>query len=349
MPRTSRKLTQRWSDRLADYVTGLVWSPDGSQLAAVSAAGEVALWADGRRQFTFQAEGAQSAIAFSSDGRLLAAGGQDGSARLWELAANSEGTRAKPLRQYRVEGWIDDLAWHPRLPHLAANGDRCARVWDASWGEIATLDFVDSSVLGLAWHPEGMFLAACGHAGVRVWTAEDWTADPYLLRVPGASLDALWSPDGRYLAAGNMDRTLSVLAWGSPPPWLMQGFPGKVRQLSWSEVAVAGEPLLAAACHEGIAVWQRREDWSNQILEGHCGFVRAIAFQPGQLTLASTGDDGRVCLWSQAKRLEVTLKGPAGRSRLAWHPGGERLAVAGQTGEVSVWQEVRREAKGFGG
>ena len=74
---------QQWQGSLTEYVTAVAWSSDGL-LAASSAAGEVVLWQDGNLVNLLPA-GLVSldCLAFSSDGKFLAAGGQDGKVRVW--------------------------------------------------------------------------------------------------------------------------------------------------------------------------------------------------------------------------------------------------------------------------
>nr|MBX2862262.1 hypothetical protein [Leptolyngbyaceae cyanobacterium MAG.088] len=188
--------------------------------------------------------------------------------------------------------------------------------------------------------PDGAFLAASGHTGVKVWQALDWNAEPEFVEVPGASMDVAWSPDAVYLASGNLDRTLTVVSWGNPPPWLMQGFPGKVRQVAWAAPVDNQPAMVAAACVEGVTVWRRQgQGWENRVLEKHSGTVVAIAFHPTKRLLASAAQDGRLCLWQKAKALQQTLKGVAsGFSAVAWHPQGAYLAAGGDQGEVLIWK-----------
>lgn len=357
MTAPSLTFTKRWKHRLSDYVTAIAWSTDGSLLAATSSAGEVVLFpeAQGKEQSPVVLQTATgdaiSSLGFSADGQYLAAAGQGGDVVVWVLQRSEKGY-AVALRQSHSGVWIDQLAWHPARPQLAYGVGSHVKIWDSAATE--TLDFQASSVLHLSWRPQGDRLAVSGHGGVKVWNAADWSATPKLIAVPGASLYAAWSSDGRYLGSGNLDRTLTVMAWDSPPPWLMQGFPGKVRQVAWSEtVSASGTPLLAAACVEGITLWRQGDDdkgsWRSQVLQHHTDRVNGIAFQPETSRLASAGADGTVCLWETKKAPAALLKIPEGGcSALAWHPGGALVAIAGTTGGIGVWGLEERKSKGFG-
>lgn len=342
--------SKRWRDSLSDYVTSIAWSSDGGTLAVTSAAGEVALFGSNQDRVTLQPSqrSAMTAVGFSPDSNYVAAAGQDGTVTAWLL----EPEYPLAFEQTHPGAWLDQLAWHPRRPHLAYSAGPRVQVWDvADKSQVAELDFEASSALHLAWHPTGERLAVCGHGGIKVWD-EDWGAAPESIAVPGASLHAAWSTDGKYLGSGNLDRTLTVAEWDSPPPWLMQGFPGKVRQVAWSDASSpSDQPLLAAACAEGITLWRQEESdraWKSQVLRYHQGRVNAIAFQPQTTRLASAGEDGCVCIWDGDKAPAKVLKFGQGCSTLAWHPSGQQLAIAGTYGAVGVWGLHMRQKKGFG-
>lgn len=335
---------KHWRGMLSDYVTAVTWSPDGTTLAASSALGEVILWQGLDRAVTL-AVGADRSIdclAFSQDGQMLAAGGQDGQVKIWHLPA---GELVATFDHSPT--WIDKLAWSPTENYLAYSSGRYIQVWDGAHSSIvATLNFEASSVFDIAWHPEGNILAVGGYQGARIWNTQDWHEDPYTLKIPTTSLTIGWSSDGKYLASGNFDRTIAVLEWHNPDPWAMRGFPGKVRKLAWSDAATSsGAPLLAACSAQGIAVWEKHLDsslgWQGRELEGHEGVVQAIAFQPGTSLLASAAEDSFVCLWQEATQVAQILDGAeSGFSCLAWHPHGHQLAAGGNNGELLIWSKT---------
>ncbi|MBW4643638.1 MAG: DUF1513 domain-containing protein [Goleter apudmare HA4340-LM2] len=343
-----KEFEEHHSGTLADYVTAIAWSPNGNTLAATSAAGEVVLWHNGNLT-TLQTGNGKSVdcVAFSVDGQFLAVGGQEGQVKIWrgqELIATLENAPA----------WVDKLAWSHTSNQLAFSLGRYVQVWDAQQREIVvTLNFDNSSVLGIDWRPDGQYLAIGGYQGVKIWDTQNWDEEPYFLSMPTVSVAMAWSPDGKFLASGNMDRSVTVLEWENSDPWVMRGFPGKIRQLAWSEATTQlGAPILASSSVEGIVAWEKLENdslgWEARILTNHVDVINAIAFAPNSFLLASAAADGWLCLWNQSQSVSQVLTGvSAGFSCLAWHPEGKFLAAGGEKGELLVWSKVTR-GQGFG-
>ncbi len=218
---------QQWLGRLSEYVTTVAWSPNGL-LAASSAAGEVVLWQDGNLVSLLPA-GLVSidCLAFSSDGKFLAAGGQDGKVRVWSKLPPTplfkEGKQEQEVKLIatldNTPSWVDKLAWSPTRNYLAFSLGRYVQIWDAnSQTVITTLPFVNSSVLDLAWRPNGESIAISGNGGIKVWSTQDWDDEPYIIDMPSASIVTAWSGDSKYIASGNLDNTITVLEYGSPHP-----------------------------------------------------------------------------------------------------------------------------------
>lgn len=336
------------SEILSDYVTAIAWSPRGNILAASSSAGEVVLWQSKGELVTLQASNsAVDCIAFSQDGQYLATG-KLGGVQIWRVLENE-----LVATLGNTSAWVDQLAWNPTSNQLAFSLGRYVQVWDAETKDIVVaLNFDTSSVLSLDWRCDGQYLAIAGYQGAKIWNTQNWDEDPYILDVPSASVAIAWSTDGKYLASGNMDRTITVLEWNNPDPWVMHGFPGKIRSLAWSEVKTQIDaPLLASSSVEGIVVWEQADEsigWEGRVLSQHTEVVEAIAFQPDSFLLASASVDGCVCLWHKAKRLSQVITGVKdGFSCLAWHPQGQQLAAGGQNGELMIWSKATR-GQGFG-
>lgn len=346
-----------FSDHLSDYVTAIAWS--NNSMFAISAAGELVQWQmQGNRwkrhDFEIVSTTSHSSLpspslnclGLSADGNYLAVGGQSSTLSIWE--SNSVTWKLVHTQRFGSH-WLDQLAWHPTQPILAVGVGQQVYIWKIPASQPhRILEFESSTVLNLTWHPSGSFLAVGGHGGVKIWDIREQTT-PSVLQVPGASLSAAWSPDGTFLASGNLDRTLSVMDFGHPPPWLMQGFPGKVSAVAWASFSHE-RFQLAAVASDGISIWTQDSDqnWQSKVLTDHQSLVRDIAVQPSGPLLASASDEPHINLWTRAKKLQQQLPGPSeGTHCLAWNPTGELLAVGGQDGSILVF-EIVPEGKGFG-
>ncbi len=345
---------QKWQGNLSEYITKVAWSLDGL-LAVSSAAGEVIVWKDDSLVSLLPA-GLVSVdcLAFSSDGKFLAAGGQDGKVRVWSILSTSVHKEVKLIATLdNAPTWVDKLAWNPTCNHLAFSLGRYVKIWDAdSQSVITTLPFDKSSVLDLAWRTNGDSIAIAGNGGVKIWSTQNWDDEPYFMNMPTASIVIAWSGDSKYIASSNFDNSLTVLKYGSPHPWVMRGFPGKISNLTWSQPLFNNPPLLAASSIEGIAVWKKEADdkdgWNARVLTLHDSKIQGLEFHPHSLLLASAADDGWLCLWTKAKQVGQILEGVRnGFSCLAWSQDGKQLTAGGQDGELIVWSESKR-GKGFG-
>jgi WD40 repeat protein len=342
---------QHWCGMLSDYVTAIAWSPQGQILAACSANGEVMIWRVGEtmNEISLQPGNGKSldCLAFSHDGQFLAATGQNAEVKIWRFQPD------KPELVSILKNdcaWIDRMVWSPTTNQLAFSLGRIVQIWNAENGSVeATLNFDTSSVLDITWHPNGESLAVAGYQEVKIWMAENWQDEPSLLPVDSASLIISWSPDGKYIASANMDRSITILEWENPNPWMMRGFPGKIRHLAWSDTATkSGAPLFAVGSAEGVVVWEKQfDDWEAKVLPIHKDTVRSLQFQPQTYLLASAAEDGWVCLSNKGKRLTQVLDGAAnGFSCLSWHPQGHLLAAGGNNGELIIWSKGKR-GQGF--
>ena len=343
-------------DQLSDYVTAIAWASE-TRLFAISAAGELVQWQQAQphwKRTDLKLEGAQfasgelmalSALGISADGTLLSVAGQSGTLIVWDISLE----QPKLLTSLTFPSiWLDQLAWHPSESVLAFVVGSKVHIWDCLNNiQLRTLDFEASTVLNLDWHPLGRLIAVGGHGGVKIWDIQT-EAEPELLEVPGASLSTKWSEDGTYLASGNLDRTLSVLDYEQPPPWLMQGFPSKVRCIAWKK-SLAQECLLAAVASDGISIWRRdpSSQWNSSVLTGHTALIQDIAFQPKGHILASGGNDPEIRLWNKRQELlQVVHASSAGTHCLSWNPSGHRLAVGGIDGTI-LMIELKHAGIGF--
>jgi RNA polymerase sigma factor (sigma-70 family) len=271
-PATGREV-RRVDSRDYRDLNGLVFSPDDKAVAAVAqlsapgAAGEkhVVLWdpvtGKKRQHFKIPIDGKPfvgGAVAFSPDGRTLAASGNDGGITLWDLAAGKERLR---IRGASCQVW--HLAFSPDSQTLAGTVmGQAVGLWDAATGR-ERRDAGEGhrcDITQLAFTPDARELAtASDDASVRVW--EVATGRQRLRLEHGSLVRALaLSPDGKALASSSLDD--SVRLWDVATGKQLHRWPGHGE--------LGGRHLLAFS-PDGRTLASFGDDWQLRVWEPATG------------------------------------------------------------------------------
>ncbi len=173
----------------ANPVTCVVFSPDGKALAWTSGdhpngTGTVVLWDLARDEKIAALPAVASHIlrlAFSPDGKTLAAGCNDGGVRFWEVA-----TQEQKAPQFNHTGRVRCVAFSPDGKLLASGGeDFAVQLADVATGQrVRAIAQVPAIVNNVAFSPDGRTLAAVcdqpqfnpGIGGeLHLWDIDTWT------------------------------------------------------------------------------------------------------------------------------------------------------------------------------
>jgi len=330
------QLTKHWAGQLDDYVIALAWAPDGTSLAAASAAGPITLYGapDGAKRVVLPGhDQGSNAIAWQPGTALLASGGQDGAVKLWDTAAGQHVATVSLGRP-----WVEHLAWRPAgsAPILAAAAGRKLAFINPDATVRHAFQDAPKTISALAWHPLGGCAAVAYFGGVCLWGADDAAAQreyPY-----GNGIHALeWSPDGRWIVSGNQDPSVHLWMLGSDVELQMSGYEGKVRHLSFD----SGSRWLATSGSRDACVWDcsgAGPEGREPVMLAHDAPVCGVAFQRAHGLLASASQDGALVLWSPERRqpLRATVRMPAAAACLAWSPDDRFLAIGSEKAMVYV-------------
>lgn len=157
--------------------TALAWSPDGTQLAASLANGQVRVLDPlDHAPFIEPAGHVGSAlhVAYSPDGALVATAGADGTARLWDAHSPVEpGAPAHRRVRYTLRGHtsaVNAVAFSPDGLLLATGGaDGAVQLWEVRSGLLRmTLAKLPAPVTAISFSPDGRLVATSGDA-VRIF------------------------------------------------------------------------------------------------------------------------------------------------------------------------------------
>jgi WD40 repeat protein len=194
----------------------VLYSPDGRFLAASSEtrgdnSGAINIWdaTIGRLVRTLRHADPLGRLAYSPDGKHLAAECSGGTVDIWDV---TDGTDL-----WSLMGRIGSFS--PDGTRVAIVGENYTNeVWDVAAGRrVLTLEGANSKAM--AYNPNGKLLACAGAGGVKLWNAA--TGQPLALLTPdnGKPDDNVsnlaFSADGKYLA-GIVDRDNTVKVWCLP-------------------------------------------------------------------------------------------------------------------------------------
>ncbi|MEU4539838.1 hypothetical protein AB0G15_33825 [Streptosporangium sp. NPDC023825] len=277
-------------------------------------------------------------VAFSPDGRRLAASSADGLVRVWSWSG--EGVTADAplvLRGHRGEVWSPQFS--PDGRRLAAAGlDGTIRVWELSGRvEPVVLTGHDGPVWAVAFSPDGRRLASAGDDGTTgLWDVGGGEAT-FLRGHGGAVKGVAFSPDGRFVASGADDGSIRMWsASGGGRPRVLRGHEDAVKTVAFSPDG----KILASVSVDGTArLWRTGGKGQPRVLHGHEGTAEGLAFSRDGHRLATTSDDSTVRVWSSTQTGDPLVL--RGHQRVVWSASfsadGRRLATAGDDGTVRIW------------
>ena len=311
-----KSLAVAWHATLDDYPTALAVSRDGTVFAAGSASGKLVLFdaKSGALLHTLDAH-ANGVLALAFGSKTLASGGQDGHARLWDCRTGSQIAAVSG-----GNGWVSQLQWTSDGKRLAIAAGKYVKLVSEQ-GSLLQQWTATVGINGLAFNAVGGLLAATAGAEVLLWRVVDGGIDRTLKWV-STLINAHWSPDGKVLAAGSIDKSVHFWRAGA---WLdskMGGYAKKPAVLAWS----ADSKYLATTGEDAIIVWpfigKGPEGSKPMQLLHHLRAPEVLVAHPKKPLLLSGSPDQSLVLWD-LKAGEVPqgfASMSAAISALAFHP-----------------------------
>lgn len=277
------------------------------------------------------------AIAFSADGKTLAAGKKNGEIVLLNPDNGQEKQRLKGHSGLPVT----KIAFNPRSGKVATVGrDTVLRIWGVEKGEeIYNPTGHENPTRAVAYSPDGKTVATGGEdSRIAIWDDESGKLRQILKGHRGFVNDVVFSPDGAALASASNDGTIKF--WNlrtSEETRTLLGHADGVTSIAFSP---DGKLLASASNDATVRIWQLASG-ESQILKGPAKKVRTVSFSPDGKILVGGSDEGKLFSWdvatgrprgtiqSKKKSIAAVAFNPANPDNL--------VSIDDDTDEVDFW------------
>jgi WD40 repeat protein/DNA-binding CsgD family transcriptional regulator/transcriptional regulator with XRE-family HTH domain len=317
-------------------VNVMAFSPDGRLLAAGTTRGELRVWhVPDGKLLLAREKHANMYVAFSPDGALFASSGNDHTIEVLDVRTWQ---CLSTLRGH--SSWVRSIAFSSDGKTLASGSDdQSIKLWDVRTGEcLSTLQGHSAYVYSVAFSPDGALLASGSQdQSVKLWDVRTGECLSTLQGHGGQVWSVAFSPDGVLLASGSDDQ--SVKLWDVRTGECLSTLQGHSAYV-WSVAFSPDGALLASGGYDqSIKLWDVRRGHCLSTLQGHAGWVRSVTFGSDGKTLASGGYDQNVKLWDVGSgHCHSTLQGHSGYVySVAFSPDGTLLASGSQDQSIKLW------------
>ena len=291
-------------------VLALAFSTDGQYHLSGGYDDSAAIWdlSRGARKVA-TLEGHTKAVSpcvWSPDGKTIATGSSDGTARLWYALADTFRQRALLL----FMGEFTRLAFSPDGRWLVCVSNRCeCSILNVALGTLhmslsarsdpsgTPRSLLAHAIVSAAFHPESMRLAIASYGrGPRINLLDVETGSALLSwdgEAEKFAKDISFSPDGRLLLEVVGD---TCYIWDGSTGIKLFRLQGHKENVTAAGFSPCGKYIASASWDETIRVWRTSDGSCLATLLEHKDAVDHIAFSPDGKTLASGGRDRRVII-----------------------------------------------------
>ncbi len=233
-------------------------------------------------------------VAFSPDGKYLAAGDTKGNILLRRVADG------QPIRSFTGHNaWVVSLAFSPDGKTLASSSCDCtAKLWDLSTGQcLHSLDEHEHEVWSVAFSHDGKTLATgCDDCYARLWRVSTGECIQVFSGHTDYILSVAFSLDGQKLFSGSHDNTIKQ--WDIKTGDCLLVFQGDDKGVRSISVSPDGQMLASGSKDQTVRVWDIKTGKCLSIFRGHDNMVLAVTFCPRDNLLVSSSVDQTLRLWN---------------------------------------------------
>jgi WD40 repeat protein len=321
-------------------VRSVAFNGDGTRLLTSGSDGTLKVWDITPKHVPELLTVAGSgAIAYSTDGRLLATGTEAGDVVVYDAAT---GKVVQTLRGHTGQVRSVDFAAGGLV--AAVSGDT-VRIWELTGEERLRIEIPGEVIHDVSFGPDGRTVAAVAQTpeptdggGTRLYSVATGELIAQMSRGDETSyfpsLSSVdFSPDGRLLAGA---------AWSGVYIWSAADGAITMQLSQWEVMALAftpdGRRLVTVGSDQASSVsrWDVTTGDRLASIPGTMGVVMDVAFIPDGETIVTGASDGTVRLWDAASLRPIFRLANGATGPIAVSPDGSRLAFTSDNDVVHV-------------
>jgi WD40 repeat protein len=186
------------------------------------------------------------------------------------------------------------------------------------------------------WSPDSSKLVASEDNGTIIITDAEGNTLKTLSRHTKSVTRALWSPDGKYIVSGSLDKT--AIIWDADSGQVVRTLSGHtagIYAVAWSP---DGGRVATASADNTAILWDAQTGEKVGTLSGHSAPLNSVAWSPDGSRILTSSDDFTARVWDNDGNLVYELKGHEGPVyRAVWSPDGKTILTVSSDTTGKVW------------
>jgi len=289
-----------------------------------------------------------SSAAFSPNGQFVLTGGQDGTAKLWDV-------KGRLLQTFESKAPVLAVAFSPDGKMvLTGSTDHTAKLWDITGTERQSFIGHDYWVEAVAFSPDGKtILTGSTNGAVKLWDMNGNTLQTMDIQSDGVTAvrAVAFSPDGRTILIGGGELEGK---WGAATLWDLSGTQLQTfaqRDGACNAVAFSpdGQTVLTGS-RNGVKLWDLKSNERRNLADPTKSMVTA-AFSPDGKTILTGHRNGKAQVWGiETGKPSTTINGHAKwLTAVAFSPNGQTILTGSEDGLAKLWSRRGQEILSFTG